>query len=140
LEFNEPTSIVAVPEFNKLIVHCELALFSYSLELAIRVSQEDASSKPGLDKSEEKLAQENGNVLFFKAGRIADRTLSKQLNHIRTRFPVTYPQNSCLCIEGFQGSYTTYIRVDPPGAGPTDPSGSRIIIPVIGFGSSPRVL
>jgi hypothetical protein len=77
LEFNEPTSIVAVPEFNKLIVHCELALFSYSLELAIRVSQEDASSKPGLDKSEEKLAQENGNVLFFKAGRIADRTLSK---------------------------------------------------------------
>jgi hypothetical protein len=77
LEFNEPTSVVAVLEFNKLFVHCELALFSYSLELAIRVSQGDASSKPGLDKSEEKLAQENGNVLFFKAGRIADRTLSK---------------------------------------------------------------
>jgi RHO1 GDP-GTP exchange protein 1/2 len=77
LEFNEPTSVVAVPEFDKLIVHCELSLFSYSLELAIRVSQGDASSKPSLDNSEEKLAQEHGNVLFFKAGRIADRTLSK---------------------------------------------------------------
>ncbi|KAF8501650.1 CNH domain-containing protein [Russula emetica] len=75
LEFNEPNSVVAVPEFNKLIVHCELELFSYSLELAIRVSQGDASSKLGLDNSEEKLAQEHGNVLFFKAGRIADRTL-----------------------------------------------------------------
>ncbi len=77
MEFNEPTSVVAVPEFNKLIVHCELALFSYSLELAIRVSRGDASSKPGLDNSKEKLAQEHGNILFFKAGRIADRTLSK---------------------------------------------------------------
>jgi RHO1 GDP-GTP exchange protein 1/2 len=77
LEFNEPNSVVAVPEFNKFIVHCELELFSYSLELAIRVSQGDVSSKPGLDNSEEKLAQEHGNVLFFKAGRIADRMLSK---------------------------------------------------------------
>jgi hypothetical protein len=77
LEFNEPTSVVAVPKFNKLIVHCEMALFSYPLELAIRVSQGDDSSKPGLDNSEEKLAQEHGNVLFFKAGRIANRTLSK---------------------------------------------------------------
>ena len=54
-----------------------MALSSYSLELAIRVSQGDASSKPGLDSSEEKLAQQHGNILFFKAGRIADRTLSK---------------------------------------------------------------
>ena len=77
MEFNEPTSVVAIPDFNKFIVHCEMALFSYSLELAIRVSQEDASSKPGLDNSEEKLAQGHGNILFFKAGRIADRTLSK---------------------------------------------------------------
>jgi hypothetical protein len=77
LEFNEPTSVVAVPEFNKLLVHCELELVSYSLELAIRVSQGDASSKPGLDDSEEKLAQDHGNVLFVKAGRIADQTLSK---------------------------------------------------------------
>jgi hypothetical protein len=77
LEFNEPTSVVAVPEFNKLVVHCESALFSYSLELAIRVSQGDASSKPGLDNSAEKLAQEHGNILFFKVGRIAGRTLGK---------------------------------------------------------------
>lgn len=77
MEFNGPTSMIAVPESNKLIVHSELALFSYSLELAICVSQGDTSSKPGLDNSEEKLAQDHGDVLFFKAGRIADRALSK---------------------------------------------------------------
>jgi len=77
LESNEPTSVVAIPEFNKLIVHCESALFSYSLELAIRVSQGNASSKADLDNSEEMLAREHGNVLFFKAGRIANRTFSK---------------------------------------------------------------
>jgi len=55
-----------------------MALFSYSLELVIRVYQRDASSnEPSLDNSEEKLAQQHGNVLFFKVGRIADRTLSK---------------------------------------------------------------
>lgn len=87
MESNEPTSVVAIPEFNKLIVHCESELFSYSLELAIRVSQGDASSKPGLDNSAEKLAQDHGDILFFKAGRIADRTFSKQLNHIQPHFP-----------------------------------------------------
>jgi hypothetical protein len=74
---NAPTTVVAVPEFNKLIVLCESTLSSFSLELAIRVFQGDASSKLGLDSSEEKLAQGHGNVLFLKAGRTADRTLSK---------------------------------------------------------------
>jgi hypothetical protein len=77
LEFNEPASVAAIPEFDKFIVHCESALYSYSLELAILVSQGDAASKPSLDNSEEKLAQGHGDVLFFKAGRLADRTLSK---------------------------------------------------------------
>lgn len=76
MEFNEPISVVATPEYNRLIIHCESALFSYSLELAIRVSQGDAASKPGLDNSEERLAQNHGDVLFFKEGRLAGRTLS----------------------------------------------------------------
>jgi hypothetical protein len=77
LPFNSPTSIVAIPEFDKLIVHCELELFSYSLELVIGVSQEDASSQPSLEGLEEKLAQGHGDVLSFKAGRVADRRFSE---------------------------------------------------------------
>jgi hypothetical protein len=77
LEYYEATSIVAIPEYNKFIVHCDSALFSYSLELAIRVSQGDSASEQSLAGSEGRLGQEHGEVLFFKAGRIADRTLSK---------------------------------------------------------------
>jgi hypothetical protein len=76
LGFVNPSSIVAVPEFNKFILHYEMALFSYPLDLVIRVSQRDATPKT-LEDSVERLAQKDGNVLFFKAGRIAHRTLSK---------------------------------------------------------------
>jgi hypothetical protein len=68
---------VAVPEFNKFIVHCETKLSSFPLDKVIRVSQGDDASEPSLDDSEENLAQGHGNVMFFKAGRLADRTLSK---------------------------------------------------------------
>jgi len=45
LEFNEPNSIVAIPEFNKFIVHCEFELSSYPLDKVVRVSQGDAAYK-----------------------------------------------------------------------------------------------
>jgi hypothetical protein len=74
LENVSPTSIVAVPEFNKLLVHCDTALFSYPLDLVIRVSQRHDTPET-LEGSMERLAQKDGSVLFFKAGRVAHRTL-----------------------------------------------------------------
>ena len=136
MESNEPTSVVVIPESNKFIVHCESTLFSYSLELAIRISQGDAAS---LDNEEGRLTEEHEKVLFVKAGHIADRTSSKQMNQILTRFPIAQPQSSCLCIEEFQEkeSIIARIRVDPAGTGL--PSGSQIVIPAFGFGSSPHM-
>lgn len=87
LELINPTSIVAVPEFNKFIVHCDTALFSYPLDLVVRVSQGHATPKT-LGDSAERLAQKDGSVLFFKAGRVRHRTLSKE--------PVMYPAVSFL--------------------------------------------
>jgi hypothetical protein len=75
LEFNEPNSIVAMPEFNKFIVHCELALFSYPLDKVIRVSRAQGDAAFNLGAPEEGFAQGHGDVLFFKAGRIADLTV-----------------------------------------------------------------
>jgi hypothetical protein len=77
LEFNEPNSIVAMPEFNKFIVHCELALFSYPLDKVIRVSRAQGDAAFNLGAPEEGFAQGHGDVLFFKAGRIADLTVGK---------------------------------------------------------------
>ncbi|KAF8269572.1 Dbl homology domain-containing protein, partial [Lactarius quietus] len=74
LDFIKPTSIVALPETNNVLVHSETALFSYPLDLFIRVSQGDAAIQE-LNHSTERLAQKEGNVLFCKAGRVAGRTL-----------------------------------------------------------------
>ncbi|KAI9512110.1 hypothetical protein F5148DRAFT_1166295 [Russula earlei] len=74
LGFISPTSIVAIPAFNKFLVHCETALLSYPLDLVIRVSQGHADPEI-LGNCVERLAQKDGAVIFFKAGRGAHRTL-----------------------------------------------------------------
>jgi len=66
--------VVAIPEFNKFLVHYEMALYSYPLNLVVRVSQGLSTAKT-LEDSVERLAQKDGNILFFRAGRIANRTL-----------------------------------------------------------------
>jgi hypothetical protein len=90
LELISPTSIVAIPECNRFLVHCETALFSYPLDLVVRVSQGHATPKT-LGDSVERLAQKDGSVLFFKAGRVGHRTLSKEPGHISSCF-VSYPK------------------------------------------------
>jgi len=74
LDSNEPTSIAAIPESNAFLVHCESKLFSYRLDHIIGVSQGDAEPNQN-DDWETRLAQDSGDILFFKAGRIADQTL-----------------------------------------------------------------
>jgi hypothetical protein len=78
LDSNEPTSIVAIPESNAFLVHCESKLFSYRFDHIIGVSQGDAEPNQNGDW-ETRLAQDSGDVLFFKVGRIADQTLSERL-------------------------------------------------------------
>jgi RHO1 GDP-GTP exchange protein 1/2 len=90
LELISPTSIVAVPELNKFIVHCDMALFSYPLDQVVRVSQGHATPK-SLGDCVERLAQNDGSVLFFRAGRVGHRTLSKEPSHVSICF-VSHPQ------------------------------------------------
>jgi len=53
-----------------------MALYSYPLDLVVRVSQ-GLSTVKTLEDSVERLAQKDGNVLFFRAGRTANRTLGE---------------------------------------------------------------
>jgi hypothetical protein len=69
-------SIVAIPEFDKFLVHCEKSLFSYPLELVVRASRGEDTTKD-LDNSMKRLAEEHGSILFLKRGRVAGRTLGK---------------------------------------------------------------
>jgi hypothetical protein len=104
LEPINSTSIAAVPEFNKFLVHCDTALFSYPLDLVIRVSQGHATPKT-LGDSVERLAQKDGSVSFFKAGRVGHRTLSKELGHVSSCFFLI--PKSCLCSKVILACYPT---------------------------------
>jgi hypothetical protein len=81
LEFNEPNSIVAIPEFNKFLVHCESELSSYPLDKVVHVSQGTAEYKDLGDSAEHPgPAEGDGDVLFLKAGSIVDRTGDQPVN------------------------------------------------------------
>jgi hypothetical protein len=68
--------MIALAQFNKFIIHHESSLLSYSIDILARVAQGSAPPQ-ALDASLEKIAGHDGNVLFFKAGRVGNRTLSK---------------------------------------------------------------
>jgi len=68
--------MVVIQDFDKILVHCESTLYSYPLDMLVRTSQGELTLE-SLIKSEEKLGQGHGNILFFKAGRLANRTLSE---------------------------------------------------------------
>ncbi|THH20762.1 hypothetical protein EW146_g670 [Bondarzewia mesenterica] len=74
LTFSNPTSMVVLQDFNKFVVHYESALVSYSLDVLARVALEQAPAQ-SLDASKERVAPSDANVIFFKAGQYADRTL-----------------------------------------------------------------
>lgn len=81
LEFNEPNSIVAIPEFNKFLVHCEGKLTSYPLDKVVHVSQGTAEYKDlGYWAKQFGPAEGDGDVLFLKAGSIVDRTGDQPVN------------------------------------------------------------
>jgi hypothetical protein len=76
LDSNEPKSVVAIPEFDKFIVQCDSALYSYPLDMIILIAQGGATLGSIID-SEEKLAGDHRDVLFFRTGRLGNRTISE---------------------------------------------------------------
>jgi RHO1 GDP-GTP exchange protein 1/2 len=76
LDSNEPKSIIAIPEFDKFLVQCDSALYSYPLDMIVLIAQGSATPGSIID-SEEKLAGDRRDVLFFRAGRLANRTISE---------------------------------------------------------------
>ena len=77
---------MAIPEYNKFLVHCESTLSSYPLDKVIRASravQGDAAIKD-LGTSEEKLSKDDEQVLFLKAGHLVEKTADRNVTIDRT--------------------------------------------------------
>ncbi|TDL16579.1 hypothetical protein BD410DRAFT_822834 [Rickenella mellea] len=69
-----PTSMAALQDYNKLIVHVNSLLYSYSLDILARVSQ-GQSTPQALEASLETIAGQDNPVIFFRAGELLKRMI-----------------------------------------------------------------
>ena len=74
LSITSPTSIYTLQGFNKVIIHHNNEIISYSLDMIARFSL-GKSSKSSLDSTYEKVSRNEGNVLFCKPGVVGKRTM-----------------------------------------------------------------
>jgi len=76
LSLTSPTSIYTLQGFNKVIIHHNNEIISYSLDMIARFSLGN-SSKSSLESTCEKVSKNEGNVLFCKPGVVGKRTMCK---------------------------------------------------------------
>lgn len=75
LNLSNPASMLALPEFNKLLVLSDHYLYAYALDLVARTAAGQATTEQ-LEASRQVVAGQDGSVLFFRAGRIGSRNMS----------------------------------------------------------------
>jgi hypothetical protein len=111
--------MVAIPKFNKFLVHCGLALYSCPLDMIVRAFRGDATFQD-LDKSMERLAETHGDVWFLRTGSVAGHTLGTSVMHLT--FRRFSSSGSHLCCEHSQADVSAHTRTDPGGKKPMDTS------------------
>lgn len=67
--------MLALPEFNKLLILSDHYLYAYSLDLVARAAA-GRSTTEHLEASRQVIAGQDGGVLFFRAGKIGSRNMS----------------------------------------------------------------
>lgn len=74
LAFENAKNIIVLQDFNKILIHHDGYLLSYSLEVLARVAQYQSPAS-ALDASLETIAGQDGNVIVCEAGVIKGRTV-----------------------------------------------------------------
>ncbi|KAI6013474.1 hypothetical protein BKA83DRAFT_680034 [Pisolithus microcarpus] len=74
LSYENAKSIIVLQDFNKVLIHHDGYLLSYSLEVLARVVQYQSPAR-ALDASLETIAGQDGAVICCHAGKVKDRTI-----------------------------------------------------------------
>ncbi|TFY60446.1 hypothetical protein EVJ58_g5139 [Rhodofomes roseus] len=74
LHLSNPTSMVALPELNKLLILSDHYLYAYSLDLVARATAGQSTTE-ALETTRQVVAGHDGSVLFFRAGKIGNRNM-----------------------------------------------------------------
>ncbi|KZT73684.1 hypothetical protein DAEQUDRAFT_808316 [Daedalea quercina L-15889] len=74
LNLSDPTSMLALPEFNKLLILSDHYLYAYSMDLVARAASGQATTEH-LEATRQVIAGNDGSVLFFRAGKIGSRNM-----------------------------------------------------------------
>jgi hypothetical protein len=112
LSYEDAKSIIVLQNFNKIIIHHDTYLLSYSLEVLVRVAQYQAPPS-SLDASLETIAGQPGNVLCCQAGQIGGRTIRKT-PLLLCRLHLKTIVSSYLCRQEFLTSHYTFAGGLPP--------------------------
>ena len=78
LAFENAKNIIVLQDFNKILIHHDGYLLSYSLEVLARVAQYQSPAS-ALDASLETIAGQDGSVILCEAGTVKGRTVGKCL-------------------------------------------------------------
>ena len=76
IRLHNPTRIAILQQYNKLVVHSDQGLMTYSLDLLARVWHQDSSGHM-LEASMERITPREENILFFRTGFIAERMIGE---------------------------------------------------------------
>lgn len=109
LDLPNPSSIVALPDFHKILILSDDGLSSYSLDLLARVSLGHASQEH-LDATLERIAGQDGAILFFRAGRIGSRTMGEYVQCALWQVLHDCSPSSTLRVEEFFTSLFSCLR------------------------------
>lgn len=74
LPLANPTSIAALPDFDRLVIHQNNMLFTCSLEALARTAL-SAPQARGVDVGHQRITPFDDTILFFRVGRVGNRTL-----------------------------------------------------------------
>lgn len=81
LPISNPTSIYTLQDFNKIVIHHGSEISSYSSDVLARVAL-GSSTRQSLDSTYEKVAGNDGTVLFCRIGQVGKRTIRKLGLHV----------------------------------------------------------
>jgi hypothetical protein len=97
LPIPSPTSIYILQDYNKMVLHHGAELTAYSSEVLARYAL-GRSSKASFDATYEKIAGNEGSVLFCRPGQVGRRTMCKPLLSTTPSFNITSTPASDICV------------------------------------------
>ena len=95
LPYRNANAVFAIPQHNKILIHVDESLFSYSMDMIARASQ-NATTPKALDASMEKVSGQD-KVNLAKVGFVKGRNIGRSFLYVSMEvYLYPFPLKSCM--------------------------------------------